>query len=76
MYLRYPCCRGLFLIDNAGVVRHQVVNDLPLGRNVDEMIRQFRQMRKGVEFHGGLIRNATVGGRLEVFERVEFDTLF
>lgn len=31
--------RGLFLIDKAGVVRHQVVNDLPLGRNVDEAIR-------------------------------------
>ncbi len=31
--------RGSFLIDTAGIVRHQVVNDLPLGRNVDEMIR-------------------------------------
>jgi len=31
--------RGSFLIDQAGVVRHQVVNDLPLGRNVDEMLR-------------------------------------
>ena len=31
--------RGSFLIDKAGTVRHQVVNDLPLGRNVDEMIR-------------------------------------
>ena len=31
--------RGSFLIDKAGVVRHQVVNDLPLGRNIDEMIR-------------------------------------
>ncbi|MBC3767220.1 peroxiredoxin [Neptunicella marina] len=31
--------RGSFLIDANGVVRHQVVNDLPLGRNVDEMIR-------------------------------------
>jgi peroxiredoxin (alkyl hydroperoxide reductase subunit C) len=31
--------RGLFLIDKAGVVRHQVVNDLPLGRNVDEALR-------------------------------------
>lgn len=31
--------RGSFLIDPAGVVRHQVVNDLPLGRNIDEMIR-------------------------------------
>ena len=31
--------RGSFLIDRAGLVRHQVVNDLPLGRNVDEMLR-------------------------------------
>ncbi|MCK9414139.1 MAG: peroxiredoxin [Prolixibacteraceae bacterium] len=31
--------RGLFLIDKNGVVRHQVVNDLPLGRSVDEAIR-------------------------------------
>lgn len=31
--------RGSFLIDRNGVVRHQVVNDLPLGRNMDEMIR-------------------------------------
>lgn len=31
--------RGTFLIDKNGIVRHQVVNDLPLGRNVDEAIR-------------------------------------
>jgi len=31
--------RGSFLIDKAGVVQHQVVNNLPLGRNVDEMLR-------------------------------------
>jgi peroxiredoxin (alkyl hydroperoxide reductase subunit C) len=31
--------RGLFLIDKEGVVRHQLVNDLPLGRNVDEALR-------------------------------------
>lgn len=31
--------RGLFLIDKNGVVRHQIVNDMPLGRNVDEAIR-------------------------------------
>jgi peroxiredoxin 2/4 len=31
--------RGLFLIDKAGVVRHQVVNDMPLGRSVDEALR-------------------------------------
>ena len=31
--------RGSFLIDKEGKVHHQVVNDLPLGRNVDEMLR-------------------------------------
>lgn len=31
--------RGLFLIDKEGKVRHQIVNDLPLGRNVEEAIR-------------------------------------
>jgi len=31
--------RSLFLIDKEGVVRHQLVNDLPLGRNVDEALR-------------------------------------
>ena len=31
--------RGLFLIDRAGIIRHQVVNDLPLGRSVDEALR-------------------------------------
>jgi peroxiredoxin (alkyl hydroperoxide reductase subunit C) len=31
--------RGLFLIDKQGVVRHQVVNDLPLGRSVEETLR-------------------------------------
>ena len=31
--------RGSFLIDEEGTVRHAVINDLPLGRNIDEMIR-------------------------------------
>jgi peroxiredoxin 2/4 len=31
--------RGTFFIDIEGVVRHQTVNDLPLGRNIDEMLR-------------------------------------
>lgn len=31
--------RGLFLIDKKGVVRHQVVNDMPLGRSIDEALR-------------------------------------
>jgi peroxiredoxin 2/4 len=31
--------RGLFLIDRDGIIRHMVVNDLPLGRNVNEALR-------------------------------------
>lgn len=31
--------RGLFLIDKQGIVRHQVVNDLPIGRSIEEAIR-------------------------------------
>jgi peroxiredoxin (alkyl hydroperoxide reductase subunit C) len=34
-----PAYRGTFLIDKGGVVRHQVVNDMPLGRNIDEALR-------------------------------------
>jgi peroxiredoxin (alkyl hydroperoxide reductase subunit C) len=39
--------RGSFLIDRGGVVRHQVVNDLPLGRDIDEMLR----MVDALQFH-------------------------
>jgi len=39
--------RGSFLIDKEGMVRHQVVNDLPLGRNIDEMLR----MVDALNFH-------------------------
>jgi peroxiredoxin (alkyl hydroperoxide reductase subunit C) len=31
--------RGLFLIDREGIIRHQLINDLPLGRSVDEVLR-------------------------------------
>jgi len=37
--------RGLFLIDKDGVVRHQVVNDLPLGRSVDEALRMVQALQ-------------------------------
>tara|TARA_B100001063_G_scaffold43004_1_gene36808 strand:- start:3855 stop:4451 length:597 start_codon:yes stop_codon:yes gene_type:complete len=36
--------RGSFLIDTDGTVRHAVINDLPLGRNIDEMIRMVDTM--------------------------------
>ncbi|TWU42416.1 peroxiredoxin [Novipirellula artificiosorum] len=43
--------RGLFLIDKDGIVRHQVVNDLPLGRNVDEALRIVKALQH-FEKHG------------------------
>ena len=43
--------RGLFLIDPAGTVRHAVVNDLPLGRNVDEALRMVDALQY-TEKHG------------------------
>ncbi len=37
--------RGLFLIDKEGLVRHQVVNDMPLGRSVSEVIRMIDSLQ-------------------------------
>lgn len=43
--------RGLFLIDPKGMVRHQVVNDLPLGRSVPEVLRMIDALHFA-ETHG------------------------
>ncbi len=43
--------RGSFLIDKEGVVRHCVINDLPLGRNVDEAVRMVDALQY-TEKHG------------------------
>lgn len=43
--------RGLFLIDKDSIVRHQVVNDLPLGRSVPEALRMLHALQH-VEKHG------------------------
>lgn len=43
--------RGAFLIDKEGIVRHQTVNDLPLGRNVDEFLRLLEALQFSEE-HG------------------------
>jgi len=37
--------RGSFLIDKDGTIRHAVINDLPLGRNIDEMLRMVDAMQ-------------------------------
>ncbi|MCX6111041.1 MAG: peroxiredoxin [Proteobacteria bacterium] len=39
--------RGAFLIDKAGVVRQQTINDLPLGRNIDEFLR----LAEALQYH-------------------------
>jgi peroxiredoxin (alkyl hydroperoxide reductase subunit C) len=39
--------RGAFLIDRSGIIRAQMVNDLPIGRNIDEIIRLF----EAIQFH-------------------------
>ena len=43
--------RGLFIIDKLGVIRHVTINDLPLGRNVDEVLRVIDAMQFNEE-HG------------------------
>ncbi len=43
--------RASFLVDKTGMVRHQVVNDLPLGRNIDEMLRMIDALQF-TEEHG------------------------
>ena len=37
--------RGTFLIDREGIVRHAVVNDLPLGRNIDDALRMVKALQ-------------------------------
>lgn len=43
--------RGTFLIDKQGIVRHQIINDLPLGRNIEEAIRMVDALQYS-EKHG------------------------
>ena len=53
--------RGSFLIDKSGIVRHQVVNDLPLGRNIDEMLRMIDALQF-TEQHGEVCPAGWKGG--------------
>jgi alkyl hydroperoxide reductase subunit AhpC len=54
--------RGLFVIDPKGIIRHATVNDLPVGRNVDEVLRVI-QAFQFVEKHGEVCpANWTPGG--------------
>lgn len=47
--------RASFLVDKLGTVRHQVVNDLPFGRNFDEMIRMVDALQFHESNHGSLL---------------------
>ncbi|KRY40252.1 Peroxiredoxin-2, partial [Trichinella spiralis] len=42
--------RGLFIIDHNGILRQIIVNDLPVGRNVDEVLRLIQALRHADEF--------------------------
>jgi peroxiredoxin (alkyl hydroperoxide reductase subunit C) len=53
--------RGSFLIDKEGIVRHQVINDLPLGRNIDEMLRMIDALQF-TEVHGEVCPAGWKGG--------------
>ncbi|ARM30609.1 peroxiredoxin [Prosthecochloris sp. HL-130-GSB] len=55
--------RGLFLIDREGIVRYQVVNDLGLGRNVDEVLRMVEALQFTEEFGEVCPANWTKGDK-------------
>lgn len=62
--------RGLFLIDKEGVVRHQIVNDLPLGRSVDEALRMVHALQHH-EVHGEVCPANWSEGKIAIKETHE-----
>ncbi len=68
--------RGLFLIDKEGIVRHQVVNDLPLGRSVDEILRMIDALQF-TEEHGEVCpANWSKGDKAMVPTKEGLETFF
>lgn len=53
LYAHAVALRGLFLIDKEGIVRHELINDLPLGRSVNEALRMLDALRF-YEKHGNV----------------------
>ncbi|VVC27433.1 Thioredoxin-like fold,Peroxiredoxin, AhpC-type,Alkyl hydroperoxide reductase subunit C/ Thiol [Cinara cedri] len=51
--------RGSFLIDTISILRHQVINDLPLGHNIDEMIR----MIDALQFYENMVTYVLHNGK-------------
>jgi len=62
--------RGSFLIDRGGVVRHQVVNDMSLGRNIDEMLRMIDALQF-TEEHGEVCPAGWSSGKAGMVESAE-----
>jgi len=62
--------RGLFLIDREGIIRHAVVNDLPLGRNIDEAIRMVDALQF-TEKHGEVCPAGWTAGKEGMKETAE-----
>ena len=68
--------RGLFLIDRKGIIRHQLVNDLPLGRSVDEALRNLDALID-FEEHGEVCpANWKVGGKSMKASKEGLETYF
>jgi peroxiredoxin (alkyl hydroperoxide reductase subunit C) len=49
-YQNKVALRGAFLIDKKGIVRSQIINDLPIGRNIDEILRTFDALAHHEQF--------------------------
>jgi len=57
--------RGAFIIDRDGIIKHQTVNDLPLGRNIDELIRYIDAIQF-VEKHGDVCPAGWMKGKAAI----------
>jgi hypothetical protein len=72
--------RFMLTYDNAfiesDVQEHFYAQSIPSGFSLDEVNDAYETARTYADGHGIRIRNATRGGKLEVFERVDFDSLF
>ena len=60
---RQIALRARFLIDREGMVRHQIVNDLPLGRSVDEIIRCIDALQHSERFNESCPGDWQLGGK-------------
>jgi peroxiredoxin (alkyl hydroperoxide reductase subunit C) len=68
--------RGLFLIDKEGIVQHQVVNNLPLGRNVDEALRVVEALQFTEEYGEVCPANWNKGDKAMKPDQAGLETFF